>query len=75
MRASKVQFRYTRNEEQIFEIPCGIDDAVIVVGDPDNAAYEWVIHRFGVGVLAHSDDAYGAAEVALRDGLTKYLER
>ena len=74
MRLSQLVFKYTANVSEIHRISCGIDDAVVVVGDPENAAYEWVIERIGVGVLEHSDDAFGSPESALRAGLNKYLE-
>lgn len=44
---------------------------VAVVGDPDNACYEWTIERGGQ-VLAHSNVGYGGADIALRDGLIAY---
>lgn len=68
----KPNFKYTRNETTVNSIHCGMVDAVEVVGDPDNAAYEWVIMRNG-SPAEHSDCAYGSPEVALRDGLIAYL--
>ncbi|WP_397384719.1 hypothetical protein [Prosthecobacter sp.] len=41
---------------------------LLVVGDPDNGCYEWVIITSSK-VAAHSNDGYGISEVALRDGL------
>lgn len=41
---------------------------MLVVGDPDNGGYEWVILISGK-VADHSNDGYGISEVALRDGL------
>lgn len=70
---NSIDFKYTNNVLELHRIPCGLDDAVLVVGDPDNAAYEWVIHRLGTGVLQHSDDAFGSPEAALRAGLNAYL--
>lgn len=43
-------------------------DEVLVVGDPNNASYEWVILSDNC-ITAHSDSGYGQATVALRDGL------
>lgn len=73
MKARQVIFRYTENVLELHRIFCGIDDAVVVVGDPDQAAYEWVIERIGAGVLEHSNDAFGSPEAALRAGLNRYL--
>lgn len=73
MQVQNIRFKYTGNFAEVHRIPCGLDDSVVVVGDPDNAAYEWVIHRLGVGVLEHSDDAFGSPESALRAGLNAYL--
>jgi hypothetical protein len=68
----KLSFRYTGNKATVHTMPCGMVDSVDVVGDPDNAAYEWVILRNGQPA-EHSDCAYGSPEVALRDGLIAYL--
>jgi len=68
----KPTFKYTRNMSQIHCIPCGMGDEVHVVGDPENAAYEWIIYRNGASV-EHSDDGFGSPEAALRDGLNTYL--
>lgn len=73
MQAQQVRFRYTENIAEIHRIACGLDDAVVVVGDPENAAYEWVIEWLSEGVLKHSDDAFGSPEVALRAGLNAYF--
>lgn len=65
--------RYTDPRVVLLSVPVGImDDRIDVVGDPDNAAYEWVIVRQG-RVFDHSDAGYGSPEVALRDGLLSYL--
>lgn len=45
-------------------------DTIEVVGDPDNASYEWVIRRGDE--IKHSDAGYGMPEVALRDALIEY---
>lgn len=66
-----LKFRYTENRATLFDIPT-FAGTVHVVGDPDNAAYEWVIRR-NDGSIEHSDDAYGAPEIALRDGLVEAL--
>lgn len=47
---------------------------VLVIGSPADGSYEWVITR-GAGQVAtvHSDDGYGTADHALRDGLIAAL--
>jgi hypothetical protein len=51
----------------IHEHDC-MGDRLLVVGDPDNGCYEWVILTTGK-VESHSDCGHGISEVALRDGL------
>lgn len=46
---------------------------VIVVGDPHNASYEWVI-AIDNKIIAHSDAGYGESMAALRDGLVAYFD-
>lgn len=69
--ALRVHFRYTANRRVLHSIPVDLNGAVVVAGDPDNAAYEWVVCDHG-RVSAHSDCAYGNPEIALRDGLIAY---
>lgn len=45
-------------------------DSIEVVGNPDNASYEWVVRRGDE--IKHSDMGYGHSSVALRDGLIEY---
>lgn len=45
-------------------------DSIEVVGDPDNASYEWVVRRGDE--LKHSDVGYGQSSIALRDALVDY---
>lgn len=45
-------------------------DSIEVVGDPDNASYEWIVRRGEE--LKHSDAGYGQSSVALRDALVEY---
>lgn len=70
----RIRFSYTPNEglRTFHTIGVGSQDTVEVVGDGDNASYEWVI-RTPSGVAQHSDCGYGMPEVALRDGLIAYL--
>ena len=46
---------------------------LLVVGDPDNGAYEWVHVDDNGQLQRHSDQGYGIAEIALRDGLCALL--
>lgn len=52
-------------------IPLDDDDVLEVVGDPDNACYEWVIAA-GDRIKRYSDCGYGCSALALRDGLIAY---
>lgn len=45
-------------------------DSIEVVGDPDNASYEWVVRRGDE--IKHSDCGYGHSSIALRDALIDY---
>lgn len=45
-------------------------DSIEVVGDPDNASYEWVVRR--ADEIKHSDVGYGHSSIALRDALVEY---
>ena len=45
-------------------------DAIEVVGDPDNASYEWLVRRGDE--IKHSDCGYGHSTIALRDALVEY---
>lgn len=51
----------------LHHLPMSDGYSVRVVGNPDNASYEWVIERGGK--LFHSDCGYGDSDIALRDGL------
>ena len=72
MKPSDICFRYTSNVSTLYDIRCDAHNTVLVLGDPESAAYEWVIMRGG-NVATHSDVAYGSAEIALRDGLIELL--
>lgn len=72
MKADQIRFRFTANRTVVHTLEIEVDYAVLVVGDPDNAAYEWVIVKEGQ-VFEHSNDAYGMWVAALRDGLAAYL--
>jgi hypothetical protein len=64
----KLRFKYTGACHAVKTV----DGRVGVVGDPENAAYEW-FEVSGDRVLNHSDCAYGSPEIALRDGLIAAL--
>lgn len=68
----KLIFKYTGACHAVKTVSVGLDGRVGVVGDPDNAAYEWVVVSAD-SVLNHSNCAYGSPEIALRDGLIAAL--
>jgi len=68
----QLRFTYTGACHAVNAVGVFIDDRVGVVGDPDNAAYEWVVVSAD-RVIQHSDCAYGSPEIALRDGLIAHL--
>lgn len=74
MKPSEIRFKYTENTGETYHrIECdGGSAEVLVIGDGESAAYEWVIVRGGE-VDQHSDDAYGQPAAALRDGLVEYF--
>jgi hypothetical protein len=43
---------------------------VLVVGDPDNGSYEWVLEE--ADSVTFSNSGYGCSDIALRDGLIAY---
>ncbi|WP_334043645.1 hypothetical protein [Burkholderia ambifaria] len=68
----KLRFKFTGACHTVKTISVGLDGRVGVVGDPENAAYEWVVVSAN-SVKEHSDCAYGSPEIALRDGLIAAL--
>jgi hypothetical protein len=68
----KLRFRYTGDSRPVLAIGVGMDDRIAIVGDPESAAYEWVILAPD-GVREYSDVGYGSSDVAMRDGLIAYL--
>lgn len=48
----------------------GDNDSIDVVGNPDNASYEWVVRRGDE--IKYSDVGYGMSAIALRDALVEY---
>lgn len=70
-------FKYTGEAKVLLRIDVDLYAEVIVVGQPENGAYEWVIVSeraiAGVGIVErHSDCGYGQMSIALRDGLIAY---
>lgn len=66
------EFKYTRPWSEcrvIHENTLG-ETKVLVVGDPDNGSYEWVVLVKGK-VDSYSDCGFGISEIALRDGLNQ----
>jgi hypothetical protein len=64
-------FHYTGTAEVLMSVDVDLHAEVLVVGDPDNGAYEWVIVNRG-DVEDHSDCGYGQKSIALQDGLIAY---
>ncbi len=63
--------RYTTIKEIVQRLALEGNDCAYVVGDPENASYEYVIVR-GQDVTAHSNSCYGIPNTALRDALITY---
>lgn len=68
-RGPRLKLRYTDAEDLtvLHSLRMGDGYSVLVVGNPENGSYEWVIAR--AGKLDHSDCGYGDSDIALRDGL------
>lgn len=71
LKALQYRCKYTTVKEIVQQLKLEGDDCAYVVGDPDNASYEYVIMR-GPDVAEHSDDGYGIPNAALRDALITY---
>jgi hypothetical protein len=65
------RFEYTGNAKVLHKFQVDMTVYLHVVGDTDNACYEWVLVRNGE-VAEHSDCGYGDSTIALRDGLIAY---
>lgn len=64
-------FKYTGESRVLMTIDVDMDADLLIVGQPENGAYEWVIVSHGK-VEKHSDCGYGQVSIALRDGLIAY---
>lgn len=64
-------FKYTGDSKVLMTVDVDMDAEVLIVGQPENGAYEWVIVSHGT-VERHSDCGYGMCSIALRDGLVAY---
>ncbi|MDY0055119.1 MAG: hypothetical protein RBS46_02370 [Methyloversatilis sp.] len=71
VRAIQCGCKYSTIKEILQRLELEGDDCAYVVGDPDNASYEYVIMR-GPEVTEHSDAGYGIPNAALRDALISY---
>ncbi len=72
--SERIGFEFTNMVVRGIErVELGALGAIEVVGDPSNAAYEWVFYVEG-RVESHSDAGYGQHFVALMDGLKAVLE-
>jgi hypothetical protein len=65
------RFKYTGESKVVMTVDVDMDAEVVIVGQPENGAYEWVIVNHGK-VERHSDCGYGQKSIALRDGLIAY---
>jgi hypothetical protein len=71
MKWSSLRLKYSEAIAILRTLDVDHDIRILVIGDPDNGAYEWAIERSG-NIERHSDAGYGIADVALRDGLIAY---
>lgn len=64
-------FKYTRGDVLVYEIPTywGEGATIEVVSDEYGGAWEWLLRAADGKVLKHSNNGYGGATPALRDGL------
>jgi len=70
-RAKYPQFKYSRVTHELCIVDVDVASEVVIVGDPNNGCYEWLIRTRGV-IETYSDVAYGDSSIALRDGLIAY---
>lgn len=72
---SRCHFDYTDKAhcEIVYRIPFGMGGRLWVVNQAGDAAYEWIA-RNEAGSWLHSNDGYGDAATALRDGLNMVVE-
>lgn len=68
------EFTVPWSESMVIHSLSVMDDLLVVVGDPHNASYEWVVISPEGHVKAHSNAGYGISVVALRDGLNEALK-
>lgn len=61
-------FHHTRIEAVVMSLPLERGYSAHVIGDPDMAAYEFVIFH-GPLIAKHSDAGYGNSLCAMRDAL------
>ena len=73
MNTTTIRFQYTRNRETLHRLDLDPETDLLIVGDPDNGSYEWVLTS-PTEVRSHSDDGWGSLAAALRDGLNHYLD-
>jgi hypothetical protein len=86
LRASFFRFINLADSEVLLVVPIGMKGWVSVIGHPDFASYEWVVHhdpsfvnQLGREIYTgkryeHSDSGYGVWESALQDGLNHVLD-
>jgi hypothetical protein len=65
------RFKYTADSRVLMTIDIDMESELLLVGQPSDACYEWVIVTHG-NIQKYSDCGYGISSIALRDGLIAY---
>lgn len=66
------RMKYSTPVKVLYEVPVDMKVTLLVIGDPDNAAYEWVLVRDDGSVISFSNQGCGSSSFSLRDGLIAY---
>lgn len=69
--AKRLRLDYTRIEHECYRVEFDSKHQLVVIGDLDNACYEWAIEASGT-IIANSNCGYGETSIALRDGLIAF---
>jgi hypothetical protein len=73
MKPQDVQFKHTNNVAEVMRLELGGGEVLVIRGEPDMAAYEWLLVADGE-VVSHSNDGFGWRLAAMREGLVAYTE-
>ena len=52
MKPQDVQFKYTNNVAEVMRLELGGGEVLVIRGEPDMAAYEWVLVADGEGLVS-----------------------